>query len=176
VVCLLVLVRFTHMQERIDGKHIWRECETGFFAYDFYANGINLLKPSVCWLGPHRTLILEFPLPEALMALAYHALGFRHLWARLLTLGFFLGATFYLYRIVAHVRSTRAAKLAAAVYLALPLGLAYSRAVHPDFYAVFFAHAMLYYLLRGYDDERTGLIALGTAFGVVAFLIKCCAT
>jgi len=168
----LVAVRFRHMGETIAGPHSGRQCDTAFFALDFYRNGIDLLHPSMCWMGPHKTLAFEFPLPEAVMALGYHVFGPRHAVARALTLLAYLGSAWYLYLIVAYLRTARAARLATLVYLAAPLALVYSRAIHIDFWAVLCAHAMLYYLLRGYDAERTWLIVLGTAFGALAFLIK----
>ena len=172
VAVALVAARARHLGEVIHGPHSGRQCDAAFYALDFYRNGIDLFHPSVCWLGAHKTLALEFPLPEALMALGYRAFGPTLLVARLLTLACYLGSALYLYRIVAHLRSPRTAKLAVLFYLAAPLAINYSRAVHVDFWAVFCAHAMLYYLLRGYDDDRTGLIVLATAFGTLAFLIK----
>jgi len=171
-VAALILLRFRHLGEVLDGPHSGRQCDTAFYATDFYRHGIHLLRPSVCWMGGYKAVALEFPLPEAAMALAYHALGHKLLWARLLVLLCFLGSAWYLYRIVQYVRNARVAAVATVLYLAMPLAQAYSRAVHVDFTAVFVAHAMLYYFLRGYDEERTGLIALGSAFAVLAFLIK----
>jgi len=170
--CGLILLRFAHMGELLDGPHVGRQCDTAYYAWAFYRDGINLLRPSVCWLGNEGTMAFEFPLPEALMALAYHLFGPKILYARIVTLLFFVGATYYFYRIVEYVRGARAARLAALLYLAMPLALNYSRAVHVDFHAVCFAHAMLYYLLRGYDEERTGLVVVGSLLGALAFTIK----
>ncbi|MFC1806307.1 hypothetical protein ACFL09_04925, partial [Planctomycetota bacterium] len=139
LVVALVAVRFRHMGEIIAGPHSGRQCDTAFYALDFYRNGIDLLHPSVCWLGAHKTLALEFPLPEAVMALAYHVVGPRLLVARLLTLAAYLGSAFYLYKLIAYMRSPRTAKLATLLYLAAPLSLVYSRAVHVDFWAVLYA-------------------------------------
>ena len=168
----LVAVRFRHMGEIIAGPHSGRQCDTAFYALDFYHNGINLLHPSMCYMGLHKTLAFEFPLPEAVMALGYHVFGPRHAVARALTLLAYLGSAWYFYLLVQYLRNGRAAKLATLLYLATPLALFYSRAMHIDFWTVLCSHAMLYYLLRGYDEERTGLIVLGTAFGILAFLIK----
>ena len=168
----LAAVRFRHMGEIIAGPHSGRQCDTAFFALEFYRNGLDLLHPSMCYMGLHKTLAFEFPLPEAVMALGYHAFGPHHAVARALTLLACLGSAWYFYLLVRYLRNARAAKLATLVYLAAPLALFYSRAMHIDFWAVFCSHAMLYYLLRGYDEERTGLVVAGTAFGILAFLIK----
>lgn len=168
----LVLARVPHLGETIDGPHSGRQCDTAFYALEFHRSGINLLRPSVCWLGAHKALALEFPLPEAIAAVLYHILGPRLLWMRLVTLGFFLGAVWYLHRLVAYLRSERTARLVTLLYLAMPLAMVYSRAVHVDFAAVFFAHGMLYYLIRGYDEERTRLIVTAGVLGALAFAIK----
>ena len=43
---------------------------------------------------------------------------------------------------------------------------------HVDFAAVFFGHAMLYHLLRGFGRDRPGHIVLGVLFGSLGFAIK----
>ena len=171
-VTALTLLRFLHMGEIIEEPWTWRQYDTEYFARDLYLHGMNILRPSVCWLGGHRTVIFEFPLHEAIVALFYLLLGPKILWARLVTFGFFLGSAYYFFKVIEYVASRRLAKLATVVYMALPMSLFYSRAVHLDFCVLFFAHGMLYYLLRGYDEEKTGLIALGSLFAALGFLIK----
>src|SRR5437773_2375836 len=69
------LLRLAHMGGPIDEPNAWRQADTAQYARAFFEDGIDLLRPSVCWLGPHRTLALEFPLPEAITALGYGAIG-----------------------------------------------------------------------------------------------------
>lgn len=173
LLALLILQRCFHLGETIDGSHSGRQCDTLWYALDIYRNGLDhVLRPGVCWMGAHETLALECPLPEALMALAFRVLGPRLLWARLIVLLSFLGSAWYLHRIVEYLRGRRTARLATLLYAAMPLALVFSRAVHVDFAAVFCAHAMLYHLVRGYDEGSTRRVALGALFGTLAFLIK----
>lgn len=123
-------------------------------------------------MGNHPTLIFEFPIPEAITALLYHLFGPHIVYARLTTLLFFLGAAYYLSAIVRQLSTTRIALVTALVYLALPLGLFYSRAVLMDFCAVFFAHAMTYYFVRGYDERKVRLWFVGSIAGGLAFVVK----
>jgi len=58
---LLILPRIQHLIGPIDDPHSWRQCDTAQYAYAFYQNGTDLLRPSVCWMGNHKTVILEFP-------------------------------------------------------------------------------------------------------------------
>ena len=123
----------THFAGSIDEPHSWRQCDTANYALAFYKEGIRLLRPSVCWMGSYKTVILEFPFPEALMALMYHILGYHLYLARVVTFLFFAGSAIYLYFIVCYVLRKRLAMIATAVYMILPLSLFYSRAVHVDF-------------------------------------------
>src|SRR5207248_679692 len=112
-----------------------------------YEEGFNLLRPSVGWMGAHKTVILEFPLIEAIMAAAYLWFGPYEVVARLVVLAFFAGSAVYLFLIARILVSTAVAWLATWMYLVLPLGVYYSRAVHIDFAVIFFAHAMAYHML-----------------------------
>ena len=168
----LASVRLFHLGEAIDDPHSWRQCDTAFYIWDFYQNGIDLLHPSVCWMGGHKTLILEFPLPEALVALVYHVLGPSHLAARLVFLLIYLASAFYLFRIIRSLYHERLAWLAAAVYLSLPLGIFYSRAIHVDFSALLCGLAAVDYLLRGLRENQPLLIVFSVVIASIGFLIK----
>ncbi|MBM4047878.1 MAG: hypothetical protein FJ279_22485, partial [Planctomycetes bacterium] len=169
---LLLGPRLGHLSGPIDDPHSWRQCDTANYAWAFYKEGIDLFRPSVCWMGAHKTVILEFPLHEAVVAVAYRLLGYDLLYARLVTLAFFAGAAVYLFLLVRFLFDRLVAVWATAIYLVLPLGIFYSRAVHIDFCAVGLAHAMLYYWTRGYAENKPPLLAAGTACGVLAFLVK----
>lgn len=166
-------MRFLHFGELIDGPHTWRQCDTAQYAWSFYEEGIDILHPSVCWMGGYKTTILEFPLPEALSAILYRLFGPAHFWSRLVTLLFFCGAAFYFYRILTLILpNTFAAKLSTLVYLSMPLGIYFSRAIHIDFCAVFFAHAMFYHLWQWLRHENPLQLILGALFMSLAFLVK----
>lgn len=168
----LIGQRFIHLTAVPDEPHSFRQCETAYFAWAFYETGIDLLRPSVDWLGNHRTLVLEFPISEAFTAVAYRLLGPRLAYAQLTTLLFFLGAAYFLAAIVGRLSTQREATLTALVYLGLPLGLFYSRAVNVDFCAVFFAHLMVYCFLRGYDEQAVRWWLAGSIAGALAFTVK----
>lgn len=174
-ICCLILVistRIGYLVGPIDDPHAWRQCDTANYALAFYRDGIDLLRPSVCWMGDYRTVILEFPFPEAVMALTYKIFGPHLCFARIITLLFFGGSAVYFYYIVKYLFHTRLAFMATAVYIVLPLSIFYSRAVHIDFFAVFFAHAMTYYLIRGYEDCSIRYTFAGMMAGCLAFMVK----
>ncbi len=169
---LLVGLRLLHLGPELDDPHMWRQADTAYYIWDFYQNGVDFLHPAVCWMGGHKTVVLEFPLPEAISAWAYQLFGPHLIWARLVALGFFLGATWYFFKIIRHLVDAELAAFATLVFLMLPLGIYYSRAVHIDFSAVFFAHAMTYYMLRAIDQESWRWFLVAMLMAMFGFLIK----
>lgn len=99
-IAALIAQRFFHFASVIDEPHAWRQFDTLYYAFDFYKNGFNILKPSVCWLGGYKTLILEFPLISYLIAIFYYVFTPSIFFARLIPLLFYLGSVYFLYRIV----------------------------------------------------------------------------
>jgi hypothetical protein len=164
--------RLFHFGPEIDKPHDWRQYDTAHYIRDFHRNGIDLFYPSVCWMGGHKTLILEFPLPEAVAALTYGFTGEDHRAARAVFFFFFLLAAFYFRKIIRLLAGPEAADWSLLVYLALPLSIFYSRAIHIDFAAVAFAHGMFYHLLKGYKEGNWREITAGTIWASLALLTK----
>lgn len=165
-------LRLVTLSPQIDGPHEWRQCDTASYARNFFRDGIDLFAPGINWLGAHKTLILEFPLPEAVVAVVYHVFWPSLIFDRLVYLAFFAGAVIYLYRIVRLFHDRFMAQVCAAIFCFLPLSIYYSRAIHIDFAAVFFAHAFLFHAVLGYRDRSILHLMLALAMGVLAFLIK----
>jgi hypothetical protein len=173
VVALLAMLRWLHFGPDIDLPHDWRQFDTAQYIRSFSEDGFDLMHPSVAWMGGHKTLILEFPLHEALVALLYRVFGPDILWARLVTWLFFSGGCLYLYGILRRVAGEDLARLTTCVYMVLPLGFFYSRAVHIDFAAVFFAHGMVYHLLESLGEKhRYKHLGLAMAWTILGFLVK----
>jgi O-antigen ligase len=165
-------LRLLHLGAEIDTPNMWRQCDTAQYIRAFYEDGIDLLQPSVCWLGDHRTTILEFPLPEAVAAVGYHVFGPHHVVARAVFLLFFLGSAFFAYRFVCEVVGRRLARMTVLIYLVMPLSLFYSRAIHIDFSALFFAYGMATFFAVGLRRESARWMWAGACFAAVALMIK----
>lgn len=97
LIVILIASRAAHIRGLIDEPHSWRQSDTADYALDFCNNGIDLLRPSVNWMGNYKTVILEFPFPEALLAIAFILFGYHEALARLITLSFFAGSAAYLF-------------------------------------------------------------------------------
>jgi 4-amino-4-deoxy-L-arabinose transferase-like glycosyltransferase len=165
-------LRLISLGPEIDGPHEWRQCDTASFTRNFFRDGIDLFHPSVNWLGTHKTVILEFALPEALVASIYKLFWPSLVFDRLFYLAFFAGSAFYLYRIVRLFHERFVAQLCVVIYCFLPLSLFYSRAIHIDFFVIFFAHAFLYHAAFGYRERRALHLLLALVAGIIAFLVK----
>ncbi|OGF17647.1 MAG: hypothetical protein A2W00_05115 [Candidatus Eisenbacteria bacterium RBG_16_71_46] len=168
----LLALRLPHLGGPLDDPHAWRQCDTVHYSLDFHRHGIDLLHPAVCWLGGHRTLILEFPLPEAMAALLYRVGGADPMWDRVVALAFFIAAAGYFLAFARLVAGGRAARLATLAYLALPLGQFYSRAAHVDFAATAFAHGLLYHGSRAFRDRSVLHASLAGGAGALGAMIK----
>lgn len=169
---VLVGIRFLHFGELVDEPHSWRQCDTANYIWSFYQDGIDLAHPSVCWMGGHKTTILEFPLPEAIIAVFYKILGPNLIWARLVFLFIFLGGVYYFYKIIELFAGGELAKWSTLLYLAFPLGIYYSRAIHVDFSAIMLGHYMLFQFMKGIEQSTWWRILLGGLLGGIGFMIK----
>lgn len=169
---LLLALRFFHLGGPLDDPHSWRQADTARASLEYARHGIDLLHPVVCWLGGHRILIFEFPLPEAMSALLQRTFGGGVVWDRVVDLAFYVVATVYLHAFVRLAAGARTAWIATLAWLAFPLGQFYSRAAHVDFAATAGAHALLYHgarTVRGGGWKHAAGAALA---GVLAALIK----
>ena len=172
VFVLLISLRFFHFGESIDSPHAWRQCDSANIIWSYFKNGIDLLHPHVCWLGGHKQLVLEFPGVYGIIAFLYEIFEPSHIIARAVMLVFYTGGTIYLYKIIASVSTKQLAKLSVIIYLLLPLGLFFSRAIQIDFSALFFVLGMTFHYLIGFNEKRFSQIGIGSSFALLAFVTK----
>lgn len=144
-VILLIALRGPHLSGPLDDPHSWRQCDTAHASLDFARHGIDVLHPTVNWLGGHRVLIFEFPLTEALTAPLHRVFGESPMWDRVVALAFFTLSTFWFYALVREWAGVRVARPATLAYLAVPLAMFFSRSAHVDFAAQAFVHGLLYH-------------------------------
>ena len=170
---LLLALRVPHLFGPLDDPHSWRQCDTAGYTREFTRHGIDLLHPAVCWLGDHRTLLFECPIPEAIAALPARLTGYDPFWDRLVALAFFVVSAGYLYAIGCRLLGGGAAPaLATLAYLASPLAQFYSRAATVDFAAQACAHGFLWHGLRAVDARRLPHAIAAALAGALAALIK----
>ena len=172
IIVFLMLFRVFHLGGSIDSPHAWRQFDTNQYIEGYYYDDAPFLAPTVCWMGGHKTLILEFPLPEYAVAQLYKIFGPHLIVARLFFLLFFVLAMVYLYKSLRLVFDNWVPEFAVLIAGTMPLALYYSTAIHIDFFSISFALAMLYFSMKAIRDQnfKTLLIALGCA--MIAMLVK----
>lgn len=151
---------------------MWRQCDTFFYSYEFFKSGINLLSPSVCWMGGYMTVALEFPIVSAVIALFFKIFGEKILISELVCLLFYICSVIYLYILINLLLNRRIAYLVSLVYSSLPLGLYYSRAVVIDFAELFFVIATLYYFILWLEKAGIKNLLMILIFSALALLTK----
>ena len=133
---------------------------------------MNIFLPSIISMGNYRHILIEFAVPEWITALVYHATGPTLLVDRLVSIAFFLGSAYFLFRIVSLIKDRLLAWVAVLIYMAAPLGVYLSRAVHIDSAALCFGHALLYYFLRYGDTGRRRDLICATVASALGLLVK----
>ncbi len=172
VFAALVAWRVPHLHGPLTDPHSWRQCDTLHTSLDFFRRGFDLLHPRVCWLGAHRTLLLNFPLSEAMSALLYRAFGPDALWDRLVSLFFCLVATLYTGALARHLAGERVGRLAALAYLAIPLSQYFSRVPHIEFSVIALVNGTFYHAIRAHEERSNAHAFYGALCGIGAGLVK----
>jgi hypothetical protein len=172
VAAALIALRIPHLVGPLVDPHSWRQCDTVHTSLDFYHRGLDVLHPAVCWLGAHRTILLNFPLGEAITSQVYRVFGPDPMWDRIVQLAFFILSAVWLHALAAHLAGTRAARLTTLAYFALPLGQYFSRVPHIDFSVLAFVNGALYYANLACSRRSTAAALAAAACGVLAALVK----
>lgn len=172
VVCAAV-IRAVHLGGPLD-EPMWRQTDTAYMARRMMNESPpDLLNPKAPYRGLNDVKAAEYPIYPAVVSLAYRALGRESIpAARVVSLLFFCGSAWFLFSSIRLLAGVRFAAWTTVIYMLAPLGIAYSRMVHPDFSIIFFSHLFLYGLLRFVDTEHWRWWLLATLGGVAAFLMK----
>lgn len=133
----------------------------------------NWMANYINFRGPNETSYWTLPLYETVVAIGYRAAGGEYLWlARAVAFLAYAWAAYLLFLIAAELFDRRVGMFAALAFLALPLGIFYSRAVHYESLLIALSHVFLLYALRFCRDPSWSRWALSVSAGIVAALIK----
>ncbi len=160
------------MNEEVDNPHAWRQYDTKQYIEGYYYDDAPFLEPTVCWMGQHKTLVLEFPLPEYLVAQLFKVFGPSLIVARIFFLVFFVLAILYFYKTLRLIFDNYVPELAAFFAGIVPLSLFYSRAIHIDFFVISLAMATLYFTMKSIRNESWKSLLIALLTGSLALLIK----
>lgn len=172
ILIFLVVLRFFHLTETVDDPHAWRQYDTKQYIEGYYYDNAPFLEPTVCWMGQHKTLVLEFPLPEFLVAQLFKVFGPSLIIARLFFLTFFVLALLFFYKSLRLIFENSVPELATLFAGIVPLSLFYSRAIHIDFFAVSLAMGMLYFAMKAIRNQHLPSLLIALTVGSLGLLIK----
>jgi hypothetical protein len=168
----LVLARLYKFRPFLDEPHAFRQAWTAGYSREFYAFDMNIFRPSIVSMGDYRHVVIEFPLPEWIAAAVYHVTGPTLLVDRALSVLFFVASAYFLFRAIELVQDSLMSWLTTLVYMAAPLGIYYSRAVHIDAAALAFGNGLLFYFLRYGKTGRARDLACAFVASAFGLLVK----
>ncbi|XOV69296.1 MAG: ArnT family glycosyltransferase [Fluviicola sp.] len=172
IIVFLIALRFFHLDSEVDDPHAWRQYDTKQYIEGYYYDNAPFLEPTVCWMGQHKILILEFPLPEYLVAQIFKVFGPSLIVARLFFLLFFALAMLYFYKALRLLFDNNVPFIATFFAGVVPLSLFYSRAIHIDFFVISLAMAMLYFSMKAIRNRHFTSLLIAVFCGSLGLLIK----
>lgn len=148
-IVLLFVVRLIGIANPpLEVGHNWRQTTVLMVARNYYEDGLDLLHPRVDMAGELSGITgMEFPLLNALIAIAGFVFGFDAGWGRLINLIVSSWGLWMFYRLVLRFHTKRIA-LFAAVLLGTSIWFDFSRKIMPDTFAMAFLIGALYFGAR----------------------------
>lgn len=159
--------------------HSWRQADTAAVARNFARDGIDLLLPKYDDISPlqtgvdnpHGYRMVEFPLYNAVIAIAYRIAPFVsiNLWGRIVSVVESLIIISCLYAIARREMNQLAAVIASLVFSALPFFVFYTRAILPETMAIMFVMISIYVI---YSKQSWQRILVALVCFALAVLVK----
>lgn len=185
IILLIILagltVRLYKLNSPLADWHSFRQVDTSSVARLYSQNGINLLYPKYHDISrvqsgifnPQGYRFVEFPLFNALQALAYDMFGFLTLesWGRLLSVLFSMISGIFIFKIGSEFNKF-VGIVAMALFFLMPFNIYFSRVVLPEPMAVTFAILSLWFFIKYSRKERMKTIILSALFLSLGVLIK----
>ena len=142
--------------------HAWRQTLTATIAYNFYADGMNLVTPRLNMIG--SIFHFEFPLFTYLVALLYKIFGFDEILGRLVAIAFSMGSIWFLYLLGKRYFDETSSLVACGIFAVLPFSVYYSRTFMPESAMIFFSISMVYMFARWLDTRKWSQFILASLF------------
>lgn len=173
LVIVSILFRIGLFNEALLEPHRWRQGDTYFYVYDYWKNGVDFLRPAVCWMADFKQKAFEFPLPEAIGAWWWKLVGKSMQNLQLLFLLYFLGSAAYLYLLTRKLFDPRIALLAVVFYFFSPLGLYYGQGIIVDFFVLAASLGATWHFLIALDGKKMLLhFFVSAVCAAVALMVK----
>lgn len=153
-------------------KHAFRQTQTAWTARVFHEDGIDLLHPKLPILGAPFEVPFEFPLYQAVAALAMDVGVPEDEALRATSLAFFALTAVLLWGLVRYVAGPVSGIAAAAAFTFTPMSLVWSRTSMIEYTATAGAVGFAFALVVWRDTRRPLFLALGMAAGLAGMLVK----
>lgn len=152
----------------------WRQTDTYSIAINYLQYGMNLFAPQLNYDGIGNIYVqLELQIVPYLSALIFRCIGSASAFVpRLLSLLFYLGSAWFLFRILRRFTALLPAVMGVLLYLFMPVSLLFSRAIMPEACAMFFYCGAIRYLLDWYMERRLHAVWISAIFMAFAILEK----
>lgn len=167
-----IAVRISGLGLPIIEWHGWRQTWTAYTALLFHQQGIALFHPQLPIFGPPFEAPMEFPLFQALAALAMDAGVTPDLAMRLTGLATFVLAAYLLWVLARRYAGSIAALVSLVVFLFVPLNLLFGKASLPEYLAIVGAIAWLLFGLRWREGGTWRSYGLAFVAGTLGMLVK----
>ena len=171
-VAALFAVRLTDLAGPVKEPGAWRQLDAVFTIRAFAREGIDFLQPPVAWLGTKGVALFGFPIAEALSSISLRLAGGGLAAPRIVFLLFFAVALVSVHSIARRLGGRTRARWVLLAGLALPAGIAYSRAILPDATGLAFATGAAAAFLAGLVRRRLAPFAVGVSLLSLALVVK----
>ncbi|MCL5432836.1 MAG: glycosyltransferase family 39 protein [Patescibacteria group bacterium] len=175
------LVRLYKIDNPIADWHSWRQADTAAVARNFVKDGYNFFWPQVDnyaitneWglQNPNRLFLVEAPIYQTIIYIAYNIWGVHEYIARLISVVFSLGSIILIYFIARRFFGKMVGFWAAIFFAFIPYSVYYSRVIMPEPMMIFFSLASILALFLWRDKNKSWLLILSSVFVSLTFLLK----
>jgi hypothetical protein len=169
-------LRMYHVQDPPLAFHATRQYRSLLLAREYYfelSDSVPAWEREVAATSAERQGILEPPILEHVVALAYRVMGGESLWLpKVLSSGFWLAGGGFLYAIARRFARREAAMLATAFYLFLPFAVIASRSFQPDPLMIMLLLGSVLAMVRYWEHGTTGRFVVVSIAAASAVLVK----
>lgn len=151
-----------------------RQVQTAEITRNFFRGGINILSPTVHYLGPGSgTFLVEFPLYNSVVASIYKLTGgVDEVWGRLFSIFGWLISCYFLFKIAQRFIGNFGSRVALFFYTFSPLSILVSRSFQPDQWMLTLSLGAIYLLNEWARKKSRSFFFLSVAVASLSILLK----
>ncbi len=149
-----------------------RQGLTAMVSRNFYENNFNILFPQIDNQGLPGYYAQEFQIYPLIVSILYIFFGIQEFLGRLVSIAFFLGSAFLLFKLTKKFFDTKTAFFSIFFFIISPLNVIISQTFMPEPAMVFFSIASIYFFSNWADKGGKKNYSLAAFCTAMAFLVK----